>query len=202
MDVDLAKGAHKQADFLAKNSFGQVPVLEDADITLADSNAILVYPGGAYDISDDWYPQAPATAAAIQRFLSIAAGPLVAGPATARLINVFGAALNQGRATMIATDLLTRLDAHLSGRQWLVSARPTIAGIANYTYIAHAPEGDFPRPLPPHPGLAGAHRSVAGFRAHGQEQGGAMALSKRPGAVQAGPSLHVTLPEAVSGSPP
>ena len=41
--VDLAKGAHKQADFLALNSFGQVPVIDDQGVVLADSNAILVY---------------------------------------------------------------------------------------------------------------------------------------------------------------
>ncbi|MEZ5503353.1 MAG: hypothetical protein R3E50_12165 [Halioglobus sp.] len=28
VDVDLAAGEHKQAEFLAKNRFGQVPVLE------------------------------------------------------------------------------------------------------------------------------------------------------------------------------
>ena len=41
--VDLAKGAHKQADFLAINAFGQVPVIDDDGVVLADSNAILVY---------------------------------------------------------------------------------------------------------------------------------------------------------------
>ena len=41
--VDLTKGAHKQADFLALNAFGQVPVIDDDGVVLADSNAILVY---------------------------------------------------------------------------------------------------------------------------------------------------------------
>ncbi|MBL1415666.1 MAG: glutathione S-transferase N-terminal domain-containing protein, partial [Moritella sp.] len=49
IDVDLMKGAHKQPDFLQKNSFGQVPVIEDGDITLSDSNAILVYLASKYD---------------------------------------------------------------------------------------------------------------------------------------------------------
>ena len=37
--VDLAGGAHKRPDFLARNLFGQVPVIEDGDATIADSNA-------------------------------------------------------------------------------------------------------------------------------------------------------------------
>jgi glutathione S-transferase len=41
--VDLAKGAHKQPDYLALNRFGQVPVIDDQGVVLADSNAILVY---------------------------------------------------------------------------------------------------------------------------------------------------------------
>ena len=43
VDVDLAKGEHKKPEFLAMNPFGQVPVLQDGDVTLGDSNAILVY---------------------------------------------------------------------------------------------------------------------------------------------------------------
>ena len=33
IDVNLMAGEHKQDDFLKKNIFGQVPVLEDDDIT-------------------------------------------------------------------------------------------------------------------------------------------------------------------------
>ena len=43
IDVDLAARAHKKPEFLAINPFGQVPVMVDGDVTLADSNAILVY---------------------------------------------------------------------------------------------------------------------------------------------------------------
>ena len=41
VDVNLRAGEQKQPDFLRKNPFGQVPVIEDGDVTLADSNAIL-----------------------------------------------------------------------------------------------------------------------------------------------------------------
>lgn len=142
IQVDLLNGAHKQPEFLAKNLFGQVPVLEDGETVIADSNAILVYLAQKYDQSGNWYPKDPQTAAEIQRFLSVAAGPVANGPASARLVNVFNAQLDHERAISIAHAMLSVLNQHLEGRDWLVGDHPTIADIANYSYIAHAPEGD------------------------------------------------------------
>ena len=141
IDVDLKAGAHKQPEFLAKNSFGQVPVLEDGNVTLSDSNAILVYLAKRYDTSGKWLPDAAVDAAVVQRYLSVAAGKLNSGPASARLVNVFGAGLDHQAAIDTAHQLFAVLDAELQGRNWLVTDNATIADIANYTYIAHAPEG-------------------------------------------------------------
>lgn len=142
VDVDLAKGAHKQSDFLVKNPFGQVPVIEDRGLTVSDSNAILVYLASRYDDNHTWLPQAPEVAADVQRFLSLAAGSIANGPAAARLVNVFGAKLDHDKAIATAHQTLEILDSHLAQRDWLVGDSPTIADVANYTYIAHAPEGD------------------------------------------------------------
>ena len=142
VDVDLAAGEHKQAEFLARNRFGQVPVLEDGDTVIADSNAILVYLAERYDASNSWLPVDPVAAAEVQRFLSTAAGQVAFGPAAARLVNVFGAALDHKRAIEVAHTVLGVLESHLDGRDWLVGNNPTIADVANYAYIAHAPEGD------------------------------------------------------------
>jgi len=146
INIDLANGAHKKPDFLAKNSFGQVPVLEDkredGDVTLADSNAILIYLANAYDKDNIWLPKNAVDAANVQRFLSVAAGKVAYGPAVARLVNVFGAGLDKEAAIAAAHSILSQLDEHLEGREWLVTDKPTIADVANYTYIAHAPEGD------------------------------------------------------------
>ena len=90
VDVDLLAGDQKQESFLALNQFGQVPVIEDGDTVVADSNAILVYLANRYDSGNTWLPADPAEAAQVQRFLSVAAGPLANGPASARLVNVFG----------------------------------------------------------------------------------------------------------------
>lgn len=139
--VDLAKGAHKQPDFLALNPFGQVPVIDDNGTVVADSNAILVYLAKKYD-NGTWLPEEPAAAARVQRWLSVAAGPLAFGPAAARLVTVFGAAFNTDEVIARAHTLLKVIDAELAKTPFLAGSTPTIADIANYSYIAHAPEGN------------------------------------------------------------
>src|SRR5471032_2979201 len=67
--VDLPKGEHKQPEFLALNSFGQVPVIEDDGVVLADSNAILVYLAQKYG-HGRWLPTDPVGAAKVQRWLA------------------------------------------------------------------------------------------------------------------------------------
>ena len=62
VDVDLVGGEHKKPPFLALNPFGQIPVIQDGDVTLADSNAILVYLEGRY-APGEWMPRDPVGAA-------------------------------------------------------------------------------------------------------------------------------------------
>lgn len=142
VDVDLMQGEQKRQEFLQKNIFGQVPVLEDGNITLADSNAILVYLASQYDYEHTWLPIEPAEAAKVQRFLSVAAGNISSGPGAARLVNLFGAKLNHAQAIASAHQTLDVLNKHLQNREWLAADHPTIADLANYTYIVLAPEGD------------------------------------------------------------
>ena len=139
--VDLAKGAHKQPEFLALNPFGQVPVIDDNGTVVADSNAILVYLAKQYD-NGTWLPEDPAAAARVQRWLSVAAGPLAFGPAAARLVTVFGASFNTDEVIGRAHTLLKVIDAELAKSPVLAGSTPTIADVANYSYIAHAPEGN------------------------------------------------------------
>ena len=138
-DIDLKAGVHKQPDFLKLNPFGQVPVIDDDGVTVSDSNAILVYLAIKY-ADQTWLPRDPESAAAVQRWLSVAAGQIAYGPAAARLVNVFGAKLDHERAKMITNNLFDLLEAHLQG-DFLIGSIPTIADVATYSYIAHAPEG-------------------------------------------------------------
>ncbi|UFZ03877.1 glutathione S-transferase [Bradyrhizobium ontarionense] len=141
VDVDLKGGAHKQPEFLALNPFGQVPVLVDGDAVIPDSNAILVYLAGRYDESGRWLPRDPQRQAQVQRWLSVAAGPLAFGPAAARVATLFGMPLDIAKARQLACDLFTVMERELGGRPFLAGNEPTIADIALYTYTAHAPEG-------------------------------------------------------------
>ncbi|PLC53229.1 glutathione S-transferase [Pollutimonas nitritireducens] len=141
IEVDLRSGAHKKPDFLALNPFGQVPVLDDGGVVIADSNAILIYLAKKAG-RNDWLPDDPQGAAAVQRWLSVAAGELAYGVASARLVTVFGAKYNPEEVIARAHALLDKLEHHLAGRDWLVGAHPTIADVAIYSYVARAPEGN------------------------------------------------------------
>jgi glutathione S-transferase len=141
VDVALASGEHKRPEFLALNPFGQVPVIQDGAVTVADSNAILVYLASKYD-SGTWLPRDPAGAAAVQRWLSVAAGQLVQGPAKARMAKVFKLPGSNDEATTLSHRLFAVMEGVLKDAPYLTGPSPTIADIAMYTYTAHAPEGD------------------------------------------------------------
>lgn len=163
VEVDLMAGAHKQPGFLRLNPFGQVPMLEDGDVVIADSNAILVYLAKKAG-RGDWLPEDAQGAAQVQRWLSVAAGEIAYGPAAARLVTVFGAAFRPEEVIGRAHTILARMETHLAGREWLVGDRPTIADVAVYSYVARAPEGNVD--LSGYPAVNGLLRRIealAGF---------------------------------------
>ena len=143
IEVDLRAGEHKRPDFLRRNAFGQVPVIEDGDVAVADSNAILVYLNERYAADPArWYPRDPLAAAQVQRWLSVAAGPLAAGPSVARVIVLLGLARDPAEVIARSHDLLRVMEGELAARPFLAGASATLADIANYSYVAHAPEGN------------------------------------------------------------
>lgn len=173
--VDLANGAHKKPEFLAINAFGQVPVIDDNGTILSDSNAILVYLAKKYG-NGSWLAEEPLAASRIQRWLSVAAGQLAYGPASARLITVFGAALNAEDVIARSHALLKVMDSELATAPFLAGATASIADVANYTYIAHAPEGNVSLQAYPNvrawlervealPGFVPMQRTAAGLQA-------------------------------------
>ncbi len=147
--VDLAAGAHKSPEFLAMNPNGQVPVIEDGEVIVSDSNAILVYLARTY--APNWIPDDAIGEANVQRWLTLAAGEIAFGSCAARLITVFGAPLDPDFATATAKIAMSRLEHGLDGREWLVGDHPTIADVAVYSYTAHAPEGNVS--LTPYPNV-------------------------------------------------
>jgi glutathione S-transferase len=133
------------------NPLRQIPVLEDGEAVLADSNAILVYLARKYDPDGSWLPAEPVAAGQVQRWLSISAGEVRFGPATARLMKLFNLPGDLAGAQALAHRLLGVMEQHLAARAWLAGERPTLADVACYPYIACAEEGDVD--LAPYPGV-------------------------------------------------
>ncbi|MBY4898975.1 glutathione S-transferase family protein [Cupriavidus sp. AU9028] len=138
--VDLGGGEHRRESFLGLNPFGQVPVLDDNGTVIGDSNAILVYLALRYD-DGRWLPRDPAGAAAVQRWLSVAAGEIAFGPAAARLGVVFGRPVQLEDARLRAARLFDVMEPLLTRDAYLTGAAPTLADVASYAYIARAEEG-------------------------------------------------------------
>lgn len=159
--VDLQAGAHKSPDFLKMNRFGQVPVLDDNGTIISDSNAILVYLAKKFG-EQNWLPETALGAAAVQRWLSVAAGEIASGPARARLITVFGAGYNAADVIAAAHRVLAIIEAELASREWIAALHPTIADLALYSYIANAPEGNVD--LSGYPNIGGWLKRVEAIR--------------------------------------
>ncbi|WP_341210063.1 glutathione S-transferase [Alteromonas stellipolaris] len=149
-NLDMVNGAHKSAEFITKNPFGQVPVIVDGEHTVSDSNAIIVYLADTYGSDYPWMGTTAIEKANVQRWLSVAAGELAKGPAALRLEYVFGANIDVPTALATTETLLHVMEDTLSGptsriesstKAYLATERLTLADIAMYSYIAHAPEG-------------------------------------------------------------
>ncbi len=138
---DAPASVRATPEFLALNPLGQIPVLTDGDLLLADSNAILVYLAKRYDPSGAWLPEDPIAAAQTQRWLSVAAGEVRYGFAIARAAAQWGLAADRALAITTAERLLNFMDQHLAAGGFLTGDAPTIADLACYSYIAHGPEG-------------------------------------------------------------
>lgn len=138
--VDLGGGEHHRAPHLARNPFGQVPVLVDGDEVIRDSSAILVYLARKYG-QGEWLPVDALGEARVQEWLATASTAVADGPGFARLIVLFGADGDLAEGQERARGVLAIFEAHLDGRSFLVGDRPTVADIANHSYIAMAPDG-------------------------------------------------------------
>ncbi|HYS66284.1 MAG TPA: glutathione S-transferase [Paraburkholderia sp.] len=150
IELNMRAGDNRRPEYLQLNPFGQVPTIEDGGTVLFDSNAILVYLAKRYG-DPSWLPEDALGAATVQRWLSLAAGQIAYGPCAARMVTVFGAPLDLETAQKIAVKLFDVLDAELADKRFAAGDNVTIADVAAYAYIAHAPEGGIS--LEPYPNI-------------------------------------------------
>ncbi|MBO9628521.1 glutathione S-transferase family protein [Shinella sp. WSJ-2] len=166
--VDFHPGLeHRGPELLALNPAGSIPILEDGDLLLTESSAMLVYL--AAKAAPDWLAGSDAQEAArVQQWLSFS-GRLTASLGGARLHEML---LRPGdidalRASGIAA--LRELELGLveqaeRGQNFLAANRPTVADIACFPYVALAPDGGVP--LDPYPAIrlwSRRLRSLPGF---------------------------------------
>ena len=105
-----------------------------------------------YAPDSQWLPSDAVGAARVQRWLSIAAGEIRYGPASARLIALLNRPQDPKPAIAIAERIFAFMEAELGrGTALLAADHPTIADLACYAYTARAPEGGVS--LEPYPNL-------------------------------------------------
>lgn len=148
--VDFLGGEHKRAPLIELNPWAQLPILEDGDVVLRDSHAILIYLANTFG-KTDWWPTDALGQASIAQWLSTSANEVQNGPGAARLVDKFGYALDKADALRRADRILPLIDAHLSEHEWLANGRPTIADCAVMPYVALSHEGGVD--LAPYPNI-------------------------------------------------
>ena len=143
--VNMREGEHKQPAYLARQRFGQVPLLVDNENgrQLCQSASILEYLAdrigkfGGANLDErirarEWmFWDFDRLAPHIYRPRAARAGFRQFDPA------VIAQHETEGKAA------LKVLDDHLAGRSWLVGDAPTIADIDVYGVIAYAPDGGY-----------------------------------------------------------
>ncbi|MBS0268926.1 MAG: glutathione S-transferase [Proteobacteria bacterium] len=149
--VDLKSGAHKRSPLIYLNAFGQIPILQDNDLILRDSHAILVYLARKWG-GEAWLPMDAGLMALVTQWLMVAENEIARGQADARRHDKFGANVDVVDAREKATRVLSIMDKHLADRDWLVLDRPTIADVACMPYVALGWEGGVP--FDPYPAVA------------------------------------------------
>ncbi|MEF0941889.1 glutathione S-transferase family protein [Rhizobium sp. BR 362] len=143
--VDFHPGAeHRGPELLALNPAGSIPILEDGDLVLTESCAILVYI--AAQSAPEWLGTGtPEKAARVQQWLSFS-HRLTANLGGARLHEML---LRPGNIETLQAQGIAGLrelegglfEQSLRGMRFLASNRATIADIACFPYVALAPDG-------------------------------------------------------------
>jgi glutathione S-transferase len=149
--VDFLAGAHKQPPLSDLNPFGEIPIFQDGDLVLRDSQAILVYVARKWG-GESWLPTDPTGMAQVSQWLMVAENEIARGPNDARLHDKFGYQLDVVQARSKSARILALMERRLAQETWLALARPTIADIACMPYVALAHEGGVP--LDPYPAVA------------------------------------------------
>ena len=140
--VNLQTGENRTESFLALNPRGQIPTLIDGEVTVWDSQAILVYLARRY--GEAWLPGEPAAMAEVMQWLAVAENELLFGLARARAVRFFGRDFDLASCQAYGRAGLEVLEQRLAEHRWLAAGKPTIADIACMPYAALSHMGGIP----------------------------------------------------------
>ena len=134
--VDLAKGEHKAPGYLAINPNGKIPALQDGDVRLWESNAIMCHL--ARKAKSDLWPADPAKQIDVMKWLSWNSEHFTRHAGTLYFNYVikpkFGLGAPDEKATEeaigFAKQFCTVLDQELEGRTFLLGDHLTVADFA------------------------------------------------------------------------
>ncbi len=143
--VSLMAGEHKKPEFLAKQRFGQVPLLIDkgSGRNLCQSASILEY---LAEHLGKFAGDTPLELVEAREWMFWDFDRLAPNIYRSRAMRLGFRSFPFDTAAMYFNDgnaALKVLDDHLAGRQWLVGSGPTIADIDVYGVIDYAPAGGF-----------------------------------------------------------
>jgi glutathione S-transferase len=135
--VDLAARDQRKSEFLRMNPNGKVPVLEDGDFFLWESNAIAEY---LCEITSgqSLLPSAAKARADVTRWAYWTSSHLAPSVGILGFENFVKKFVTGGdpdpnevvRGEKLVSDLVAILDRHLEGREWLAQDRLTLADFA------------------------------------------------------------------------
>jgi glutathione S-transferase len=153
--VDLRTGRQRSPEYLKKNPNGKVPVLENGDFVLWESNAIMQYLADSTP-GQSLYPQGAKVRADINRWLFWSAHHFTPALSVLNWEHVvkpmIGAgapdALEVKRGEKLVIDYARVLDLHLAGKEWIAQGHLTLADFAlaaplMATAAARLPTRDF-----------------------------------------------------------
>lgn len=143
-------GGNDTADFLAMNPMGLVPVLQEADLTLWESQAIIRYLAQKPQATSLW-PEAPESRAIIDQWMEWAKHnvyPVITYKVFWQLIRVTAAERNheliaEGEAEL--KKLMAIAEAQIAKKGWLSGSEFSIADISFGTHLYRYFTADFAR---------------------------------------------------------
>lgn len=137
--VEFFKGETRSTEYRAINVMGEAPILvhhrDEGDFTLSQSGAILLYLARHFG---KFGHETEAEEFEILRWILFDNHKLTSYTATERFMRHFRGKKGDPAAEFIygrAQDAWKVLETHLSGREWVAAARPTIADLSLCGYL-------------------------------------------------------------------